>query len=59
MLRISKRKLDDECDKGNLRRNVIGNRAYYKRYDVETDEERDYRCWLNAQYHHLEDRRTA
>lgn len=35
MLRISKRKLDDECDKGNLRRNVIGNRAYCKRYDVE------------------------
>ena len=27
--------------------------------DVETDEERDYRCWLNAQHHHFEDRRTA
>ena len=56
---------EDECDNvtfldkeyPNIQDYILSKIILWR--DVETDEERDYRCWLNAQYHHFEDKRTA
>lgn len=56
---------EDECDSvvvidkeyQNIQDYILSKTILWR--DVETDEERDYRCWLNAQYDHFEDKRTA
>ena len=56
---------EDECDNvtfldkeyPNIQDYILSKIILWR--DVETDEERDYRCWLDAQYHHFEDKRTA
>lgn len=56
---------EDECDSvvvidkeyQNIQDYILSKIILWR--DVETDEERDYRCWLDAQYHRFEDKRTA